>query len=409
MVLTSLNVHRILITSVLISTKVFDDEFYKNAYYAKLGGVSTSEMNSLELEFLSLVNFNLFVSTETFEKYQNELGNFVSASSPSVHSNLSVNVSQQHLLVSSSDQISPIDSFARDPPFLDDGQRQLDNTLSSLGCQSSDTSSFFFADYTPVAIESSGGGCMQAVSSDGFDCCGAGLEYHAGDSFGGHVMGHPPPALVHHNSVPLHHYPSKQQSYGIVGHHNVDQLPNQWPPAMGLGYTHSHQSYPPMHSHGPVYELNTDQPYYPPVSHGHGYGHSGYAAMIPQSCAVQPGHAYYPPTTTTPTSIADTFSYPSRLPSPGPYYDPGGFATPYHSPHMFQQQHQQQFPLHARGGGLSGHQFFHPPSPCDTTQQQRPAVHRPQKTQGVMFPSSDGRSPPRGNPSHTIALTVRSG
>lgn len=58
-VLTSLNVHRILITSVLLSTKVFDDEFYKNAYYAKLGGVSTSEMNSLELEFLTLVCFDI--------------------------------------------------------------------------------------------------------------------------------------------------------------------------------------------------------------------------------------------------------------------------------------------------------------------------------------------------------------
>jgi hypothetical protein len=75
-VLTSLNVHRILITSILLSTKVFDDEFYKNAYYAKLGGVSTSEMNTLEVEFLSLVNFNLYVSTETFEKYQQELQSF---------------------------------------------------------------------------------------------------------------------------------------------------------------------------------------------------------------------------------------------------------------------------------------------------------------------------------------------
>jgi hypothetical protein len=80
-VLTSLNVHRILITSILLSTKVFDDEFYKNAYYAKLGGVSTSEMNTLEVEFLSLVNFNLYVSIETFEKYQQELQSFLVGSS----------------------------------------------------------------------------------------------------------------------------------------------------------------------------------------------------------------------------------------------------------------------------------------------------------------------------------------
>lgn len=88
-VLTSLNVHRILITSILLSTKVFDDEFYKNAYYAKLGGVSTTEMNTLEVEFLSLVNFNLYVSTATFEKYQQELQSFFAVSTASNVSSLS--------------------------------------------------------------------------------------------------------------------------------------------------------------------------------------------------------------------------------------------------------------------------------------------------------------------------------
>ena len=81
-ILSLLNVHRVLITSVMLATKVFDDEFYKNAYYAKLGGVTTQEMNSLELEFLQLMNFDFFVSVETFEKYQKELMEFVS--SPSV-------------------------------------------------------------------------------------------------------------------------------------------------------------------------------------------------------------------------------------------------------------------------------------------------------------------------------------
>lgn len=75
-ILSTLNVHRVLITSVMLATKVFDDEFYKNAYYAKLGGVSTQEMNSLELEFLSLMNFDFFVTVETFEKYEKELSAF---------------------------------------------------------------------------------------------------------------------------------------------------------------------------------------------------------------------------------------------------------------------------------------------------------------------------------------------
>lgn len=83
-ILSNLNVHRVLITSVMLATKVFDDEFYKNAYYAKLGGVSTQEINSLELEFLSLMNFDFFVTVETFEKYQKELSAFVTPPAPAM-------------------------------------------------------------------------------------------------------------------------------------------------------------------------------------------------------------------------------------------------------------------------------------------------------------------------------------
>eukprot|EP01041_Mallomonas_annulata_P010961 gene10961-22898_t len=75
-VLTALNVHRILITSVLVAAKFFDDEFYNNAFYAKLGGVPAWEMNSLELEFLHLVNFSLYVKADCFSKYHRELLNY---------------------------------------------------------------------------------------------------------------------------------------------------------------------------------------------------------------------------------------------------------------------------------------------------------------------------------------------
>jgi hypothetical protein len=36
-VLTALNVHRLLITSLMLAAKFFDDLFYNNAFYAKLG------------------------------------------------------------------------------------------------------------------------------------------------------------------------------------------------------------------------------------------------------------------------------------------------------------------------------------------------------------------------------------
>lgn len=61
----------------MLAAKFFDDYFYNNAFYAKLGGVASIEMNSLELEFLQLLNFSLFVSPEVYFKYYAELRNYV--------------------------------------------------------------------------------------------------------------------------------------------------------------------------------------------------------------------------------------------------------------------------------------------------------------------------------------------
>ena len=71
--LTELNVHRVVITAVLLAAKFFDDAYYNNAYYAKVGGVLVSEMNGLEVDFLFRVNFSLHVPPELFQKYREEL------------------------------------------------------------------------------------------------------------------------------------------------------------------------------------------------------------------------------------------------------------------------------------------------------------------------------------------------
>jgi len=71
--LTDLNVHRVVITSVLLAAKFFDDAYYNNAYYAKVGGVLVSEMNGLEVDFLFRINFSLHVTPDVFDKYRAEL------------------------------------------------------------------------------------------------------------------------------------------------------------------------------------------------------------------------------------------------------------------------------------------------------------------------------------------------
>ncbi|KAH0907760.1 hypothetical protein HID58_039587 [Brassica napus] len=69
----SFNVHRLIITSVLVSAKFMDDMCYNNAYYAKIGGITTEEMNLLELDFLFGIGFQLNVTLSTYNNYCSSL------------------------------------------------------------------------------------------------------------------------------------------------------------------------------------------------------------------------------------------------------------------------------------------------------------------------------------------------
>ncbi|CAN0419716.1 unnamed protein product, partial [Ectocarpus fasciculatus] len=67
--LTVLNVHRLIITSVLVAAKMYEDEYFNNSFYARLGGVSVAELNVLELEFIKLISFSTHVDLPTFNRY----------------------------------------------------------------------------------------------------------------------------------------------------------------------------------------------------------------------------------------------------------------------------------------------------------------------------------------------------
>lgn len=74
--LSPLNIHRLLLVAVVVATKFLQDDYYKNCYYAKLGGITTAELNSLEITFLSLIQFNLYISSASYSKYTSELKNY---------------------------------------------------------------------------------------------------------------------------------------------------------------------------------------------------------------------------------------------------------------------------------------------------------------------------------------------
>ena len=53
----------------MVAAKFYDDFYFKNHYYAKVGGIGKNEINALEVTFLETVNYDLYVSPELFNIY----------------------------------------------------------------------------------------------------------------------------------------------------------------------------------------------------------------------------------------------------------------------------------------------------------------------------------------------------
>lgn len=60
------NAHRLVLASLVSAVKMMDDVYYKQSFYAQIGGVSVSELNALEREFLYLMDYKLHVDCESF-------------------------------------------------------------------------------------------------------------------------------------------------------------------------------------------------------------------------------------------------------------------------------------------------------------------------------------------------------
>ena len=61
---------------MVIAIKFNEDNYYTSDFYAKLGGISKLEMNHLEYEFATMINFNLFIEEDLFYQYYNLLKNY---------------------------------------------------------------------------------------------------------------------------------------------------------------------------------------------------------------------------------------------------------------------------------------------------------------------------------------------
>mmetsp|Transcript_23120 Transcript_23120/g.16445 ORF Transcript_23120/g.16445 Transcript_23120/m.16445 type:complete len:101 (+) Transcript_23120:257-559(+) len=67
--INSLTIHRLILASVLITSKFNNDVYYSNSHLAAHGGVSTSEINLLESFFMQAINWNVNVKEDEYLRY----------------------------------------------------------------------------------------------------------------------------------------------------------------------------------------------------------------------------------------------------------------------------------------------------------------------------------------------------
>jgi len=67
---TYLNIHRLILGSLIAAIKYCNDDLYPNTYYARIGGINLEELNLIEINFCALLGFDFYVDRETYDKYE---------------------------------------------------------------------------------------------------------------------------------------------------------------------------------------------------------------------------------------------------------------------------------------------------------------------------------------------------
>lgn len=71
--LSSLSVHRLFVTAVILASKYFDDVSYNLPYYAKVGGLPYKELANLEVNLLRILDFRLDIPAHKFAQIESRL------------------------------------------------------------------------------------------------------------------------------------------------------------------------------------------------------------------------------------------------------------------------------------------------------------------------------------------------
>ena len=71
--LSNINIHRLVITAIVLAVKYLDDKYSSNKIYAIIGGITLEELNYLESYMISKINYKLYVNPIMYYQYENEL------------------------------------------------------------------------------------------------------------------------------------------------------------------------------------------------------------------------------------------------------------------------------------------------------------------------------------------------
>ena len=71
--LTYQNVNRLFYTSLMITQKYYEDNGYNNKLYADLVGITCDELLDMEMEYMNLVDYHLFIKDDEFIKYKQKM------------------------------------------------------------------------------------------------------------------------------------------------------------------------------------------------------------------------------------------------------------------------------------------------------------------------------------------------
>jgi hypothetical protein len=67
----SYNIHKILFVAIILAIKFNEDIYYTNKYCAQIGGVSSGELEKMEIRFAFAIQFNFYVEKSLYDRYYN--------------------------------------------------------------------------------------------------------------------------------------------------------------------------------------------------------------------------------------------------------------------------------------------------------------------------------------------------